>query len=224
MSLFSVNTNLGALAALQSLETTQQSLNQAQSEVSTGQKVSSAADNPAIYSIANTINANIAGLSAVSDSLNFGAQVVATASSAVTSVSTVLQSLQQTVTSSNTSGENLTTLQNQVSAALTAINQYASTATFSGVNLLVGSNGGNVTSNSLNVVQSVDGGVYNVANQIAANGGTATSTLTDVLGLTGLNINTGSANATIGANIAFGTGTTVGATGGAWRFSIPASV
>jgi flagellin len=59
MSLFSVNTNLGALAALQSLDQTQQSLNQAQNEISTGQKVSGASDNPAIYSIANTINSNI---------------------------------------------------------------------------------------------------------------------------------------------------------------------
>jgi flagellin len=100
MSLFSVNTNTGALAALQSLDSTQEALNQTQNEISTGQKVSSAADNPAIYSIASTINANIAGLSAVSDSLNFGAQVVSTASSAVSNINTVLQSLQATVTDS----------------------------------------------------------------------------------------------------------------------------
>src|ERR1700677_2363362 len=118
MSLFSVNTNTGALAALTS---TTQSLNNTEAQISTGLKVGSAADNPAIYSIANTINANIAGLSAGSDSLNFCAQVVATASSAVSSVNTVLQSLQQTVTSSNQSGISLSTLQNQVNAELTSI-------------------------------------------------------------------------------------------------------
>lgn len=213
MSLFSVNTNLGALAALQSLESTQQALNTTQNQVSTGQKVASASDNPAIYSIANTINANIAGLSAVSDSLNFGAQVVTTASSAIGDVNTVLQSLQQTVTSSNQSGINLTTLQNQVNSALTSINQYATDATFSGVNLLVANTGSGVTSNSLNVVQSVDGGVYNVSNQLNPGGGTANATLTDTLGLTGLNINTGAGTASIGANLSFGTGTTVGTTG-----------
>lgn len=215
MSLFSVNTNLGALAALQSLESTQQSLNETQNEVSTGQKVSQASDNPAIYSIANTINANIAGLSAVSDSLNFGAQVVSAASSAVKSISGVLTGLQQTVTSSITSGEDLTTLQNQVVAAITAINQYASDATFSGVNLLVSSASGAVTSNSLNVVQSVDGGVYSVANQVT---GTGATKIADTLGLTGLNVLSGDvANggtiaqyATIGANISFGSAATVG--------------
>jgi flagellin len=225
MSLFSVNTNLGALAALQSLESTQQSLNETQNEVSTGQKVSSAADNPAIYSIANTINANIAGLSAVSDSLNFGAQVVSAASSAVQSISGVLTGLQQTVTSSITSGEDLTTLQNQVGAAITAINQYASDATFSGVNLLVAATSGNVTSNSLNVVQSVDGGVYSVANQVT---GTGAQNIADTLGLTGLNVASGDvANggtiaqySTIGANISFGNAATVGTSGTGGTFQL----
>jgi flagellin len=213
MSLFSVNTNVGALAALQSLNMTQQATNQAQNEMSTGLKVGSSADNPAIYSIANSINSNIAGLSAVSDSLNFGAQVVATASAGVTNVNTVLQSLQQTVTSANTSGEDLTTLQSQVTAELTQINQFASSASFNGVNLLAANTGGGVTNNSLNVVQSVDGSVYAVANQVNPTGGTSISSLGDALGLTGLNVNSGAGNGTIGASISFGTGTTVGTTG-----------
>jgi flagellin len=213
MSLFSVNTNVGALAALQSLNMTQQAMNNAQNQMSTGLKVGQASDNPAIYSIANTINSNIAGLSAVSDSLNFGAQVVATASAGVTNVNTVLQSLQQTVTSSNTSGENLTTLQSQVNAELTQINQFASSATFNGVNLLSANTGGTVTNNSLNVVQSVDGSVYSVANQVNPTGGASITSLSDALGLTGLNVNTGAGNSNIGASIAFGTGTTVGTAG-----------
>jgi len=211
MSLFSVNTNIGALAALQSLDQTQQALNDTQNQISTGQKVASASDNPAVYSIANTINSNIAGLSAVSDSLNFGAQVVATASSAVTNINTVLQSLQQTVTSSNTSGENLVTLQNQVTAELSSINQFASQATFSGVNLLTPTAAASGSS-QLNVVQSVDGSVYNVGNQVTAVGGASAKSLTDALGITGLNVGIGSGNSTIGANIAFNTGTTVGTT------------
>jgi len=211
MSLFSVNTNLGALAALQSLNQTAQALSTTQSQISTGKKVGSAADNPAIFSIANTINANIAGLSAVSDSLNFGAQVVATASSAVANVSTVLQALQQTVTSSNQSGISLTTLQSQVKSELTSINQYATDATFNGVNLLAANTGGGVTSNSLNIVQSVDGGVYNVANQINSPGSSVNKTLTDTLNLSSLTV-IGGASGNIGTNVAFGTGTDVFAT------------
>jgi flagellin len=208
MSLFSVNTNTGALAALASLRSTTQSLTDTEAQISTGKKVGSASDNPAIYSIANTINANIAGLSAVSDSLNFGAQVVATASSAVTSINSVLSNLQQTVTSSNQSGISLSTLQTQVNAELTSINTYATDATFNGVNLLAANTGSGVTSNSLNVVQSVDGGVYSVANQINPTGGTTIQSLTDALGLTSLSV-TGGASGNIGTNVAFGTGTDV---------------
>jgi flagellin len=211
MSLFSVNTNLGALAALASLTQTQQALQNTQNEISTGQKVSSAADNPAIYSIANTINSNIAGLSAVSDSLNFGAQVVSLASSAVTNVSSVLQSLQQTVTSANQSGINLSTLQAQVTTELASINKFASDATFNGVNLLSATTGGGVSANSLNVVQSVDGGVYTVLNQINVPGSSANTDLTDTLGLSSLSV-TGGVSGNIGTNVAFGTGTDVFAT------------
>jgi flagellin len=211
MSLFSVNTNLGALAALASLNQTKQALETTQNEISTGQRVSSAADNPAIYSIANTINANIAGLSAVSDSLNFGAQVVSLSSSAVSNVSTVLQTLQQTVTSSNQSGIDLNTLQAQVTKELASINQFATSATFNGVNLLVAATGSGVSSNSLNVVQSVDGGVYNVANQINVPGSSTNKTLTDTLNLSSLNI-LGGTSGNIGTNVAFGTGTDVFAT------------
>jgi flagellin len=187
MSLFSVNTNIGALAALQSLDTTQQQLTSAQNEVSTGKKISSASDNPAIYSISNTINANIAGLSAVSDSLNFGAQIVATASSGIAAVNSSLTQLQQTVTSSGTSGINLTTLQSAVTATLTAINQYAAQATFNGVNLLnpTVSNG---NTGNLNVVQGLDGSVYSVANQGTAVGGSTATSLTQALGISALNV------------------------------------
>ncbi len=211
MSLFSINTNLGALAALASLTQTKEALSQTQNEISTGQKVSSASDNPAIYSIANTINSNIAGLSAVSDSLNFGSQVVGLASSAVTNVNSVLQSLQATVTSANSSGIDLNTLQSQVSNLVGSINKFAADAVFNGVNLLAASTGGGVTSNTLNVVQSVDGGVYNVANQINAPGSSANQSLTDALNLSGLSV-LGGASGNIGTNVAFGTGTDVFAT------------
>jgi len=187
MSLFSVNTNIGALAALQALNTNQQNLTQAQGEVSTGKKVGSAADNPAIYSISNTINANIAGLSAVSDSLNFGAQIVSTASSGIASVNSSLTALQKTVTSSGTSGIDLPTLQNAVKATLTAINQYAAQATFNGVNLLNPTVTAGNTGN-LNVVQGLDGSVYSVANQGTAVGGPAATSLSQSLGISGLDV------------------------------------
>ncbi len=206
MSLFSVNTNLGALAALQSLNTTQQQLTRAQNEVSTGLKVGSASDNPAIYAISNTINSNIAGLSAVSDSLNFGAQIVTTASNAISQITGVLANLQQTVTNSGQTGLDLSTLQNLVNSDLTQINQFATQSTFTGVNLLT-TKGDGAVNTSANIVQGLDGSTFNVANQATTVGGSGAVTLTDALGLTGLSV---TANGTTGYQVSFNNNLSVG--------------
>ena len=216
MSLFSVNTNIGALAALQSLNLVQLAENDAQNQVSTGQKVSSAADNPAIYAIGNTINSNIAGLSAVSDSLNFGAQVVGTASSSIASISSVLQNLQQTVTDAGTSGFTLSTLQQSVTNYLASINSYAADATFSGVNLLNPTGATVPGSTQINIVQNIQATtpltLNNQADALNANA----KVFTDALGLTNLSVlgaQNGSATVSnIGANISFGSASTIATT------------
>ena len=189
MSLFSVNTNLGALAALLSLDANQQALTQAQNEVSTGKAVATASDNPAIYAISNKLNANIAGLTAVSSSLNFGAQIVSTATQSLSSINTTLNSLQQTVTSAGQSGIDASQLQSQVVNDLALINATAEKSTFSGVNILAPSSdtASGATLTNMNVVQGVDGSVYNIANQSDAVVPGAT-TFTQALGLQGLNV------------------------------------
>jgi flagellin len=212
MSLFSINTNVGALAALQSLDQTQQALTQAQNEVSTGQSVSSASDNPAIYSIANTINSNIAGLSAVSSSLNFGAQIITTAVNGIASITSVLANLQGTVTSSGQTGINTTTLQAAITADLSSINEFASQATFNGVNLLDPAAQAGVSS-ALNVVQGLDGSVYNVKNQgTAIAGNNPTTNLASALGISGLNVTTSGYGVTLSNNLALGSFSSYAAT------------
>ena len=116
MSLFSVNTNLGAMTALQSLEQTQNALTTTQNQISTGLAVATAADNPAVYSITQAMDGQIAGLTAVQDNLSFGAQVVGTAMNSTESISSVLSTLQQTLTQGQTQGMS----QTQMNASLTA--------------------------------------------------------------------------------------------------------
>jgi flagellin len=207
---------LGAQAALESLRTTNTELLQTQNAISTGKKVSSAADNPAIYAIAQTMNANIAGLTAVSDSLNFGAQVVNAASAAAIKINGVLSSLQSTVTSAGSSGLDLTTLQQNVSQALTSIDEFAKASTFSGVNLLAPPSQSGVNG-TLNIVQSVDGSQINVANQATTVGGSSAASLTAALGLAGLNVASGggvqgvklSFNQNLAAGTSFANGSTL---------------
>jgi len=66
---FSVNTNVGAMAALQSLNETNRGLSQVQSRINTGLKVASTKDDSASYTIAQGLRGDMGGLAAVSSSL-----------------------------------------------------------------------------------------------------------------------------------------------------------
>ena len=70
--MLSVNTNTGAMIALQYLNQTQVDMSQTQTAISTGLKVASAKDDGATYAIAQNMRGNVAGYAAVSDSLNRG--------------------------------------------------------------------------------------------------------------------------------------------------------
>lgn len=160
--MFSVNTNLGAMAALNSLNMVEASLKETQNEISTGKKISSSSDNPAVYTIAQTMQANVQGLTAVSDSLNFGTSVVSTAMSATSQIGSVLAQLKNTITQGQQTGMNATAMNASITQMLANINQIAQSATFNGVNL-TSSSGVGATSTTLSVVDNVAGNVISVA-------------------------------------------------------------
>lgn len=64
--MISVLTNPGAMVALQALNATQSELNTTQNDISTGLKINSAKDNAATWTVATTMQANVASLNQVS--------------------------------------------------------------------------------------------------------------------------------------------------------------
>ena len=192
--MFSVNTNQSALNALQSLNMTQAALQQTQSAISTGKKVGSAQDNPAIYSISNTMNGEIQGLAAVSDNLNFSQSVIGVAQSAATQISSQLSSLKNTIISGTQTGIDTTTINNQITSVLTNINSFAQSATFNGVNIAGGTgtdpNTGAAISTTLTTTQDADGHNVKVNQQdmsttgLGVSGLSVTSSAVDLGGLT----------------------------------------
>ena len=189
----SINTNTAAMAALESLSTTTTALNTTENEVSTGKKVSTSSDNPAIYAISQSMTGNIAGLAAVSDSLSLGAQVVNTANTAASDISSTLATLQQTVTQAGTTGINQSTMQTQVANAINEINAYARGSTFNGVNVLTSTADSGAANGSANIVTGLQGNSITIANQLGTGGATTLSTF---LGLTSASF---AANATASA-------------------------
>jgi flagellin len=177
----SINNNSASLVALEALNAAQSELSKTENTVSTGKKVSNAADNPAIYSIAAQMNGNLQGMIAVSDSLSLGAQVVATANTAGNQIVTSLQSLQNTVSTAGQTGTDASAMATQILSTLDSINSYARNATFSGVNLLTsGSDAVNAyNGTTLRTVTNVQG-----QTQAFTTMSGSSTTLVDALGLT----------------------------------------
>ncbi len=87
---FTVNTNTGAMAALQSLSSTNKSLSQVQSRINSGYNVASTKDDSAAYAIAQTLRSDMGGMKAVSNSLNRAKSVTDVAVAGAEQISDIL--------------------------------------------------------------------------------------------------------------------------------------
>ena len=140
--MLSVNTNAGALIALENLNNTSQQLANAQNVVSTGLAIGSAKDNGAIWSIAQTERSTVSSLDAVKSSLQTGQSIIDVANSAGTTVSNLLtQMSQKALAASDTSMDTASraALNNDFIALRNQISSTVQNASFNGVNLLNGS-------------------------------------------------------------------------------------
>ena len=139
---FSVNTNTGAMVALQYLNQTQGQLAQTQSAINSGMKVATARDNGAIYAIAQNERAQVAGYEAVTSSLNNGTSSIDVALSAGQSISDLLiQMKQQALSASDASLDTASrqALNSTFQALVGQISTIVTNATFNGFNLVNGS-------------------------------------------------------------------------------------
>ncbi|MCK0070498.1 flagellin [Kordiimonas laminariae] len=101
---FSVNTNAGAFAALQNLNQTSSELTTTQNRINTGLRVSSSKDDAATFAIAQTLRGEVAGLSAVSASLDRAQSTLDVAIAAGEAVSDLLIELKEKAVAAKDSG------------------------------------------------------------------------------------------------------------------------
>ena len=150
MALNSVNTNVGAMVALQNLQRTNEELSTVQSRINTGKKVNSAKDNGAIWAIAQGQRAEIGALNAVKDSLQRGQSAVDVAIAAGESVSDLLVQMKElalAATDETLSTASRDALNEDFSALRDQITSVIDNAEFNGVNLLTGTEGFKALSN-----------------------------------------------------------------------------
>jgi len=140
---FSVNTNAGALFALQSLNTTNRQLDTVQTRINTGLKVNSAKDNAAVFAIAQGQRADLAGLESVKGSLARATSSVDVALAAAEAVSDLLIELKGKATAAADPGADAasrTALNDEFKNLISQINTVVDNAEFNGVNAV--KNGG----------------------------------------------------------------------------------
>jgi flagellin len=181
MALNSVNTNTGAMVALQNLQSTNMELEATQSRINTGKKINNAKDNGAIWAIAQGQRGEIRSLVAVGNSLDRGISAVDVSMAAGESVSDLLLQLKEkaiAATDRSLSTASRTALNEDFKALRDQITTVVSNASFNGLNLLnnsLGTAGYRALANSA-------GGTMRVAGENMSLGGanvtvTATTTI-----------------------------------------------
>jgi flagellin len=174
----SINTNVGAMVALQNLNATNRELTVAQNRVNTGLAVANAKDNGAIFAVASNMRADMGALTAVKNSIQRGQAVIDIALAAGETISKALEeqkALAVAIQSSAAGSASETAYLADFNALGTEITAALAGATFDGTNIYAA---GSATNNL--VVQTSISGTYTVHGVAAAATTVATATGTVV--------------------------------------------
>jgi flagellin len=151
MSLNSVNTNMGAMVALQSLNRTNEALNVTQKRISTGLRVNDAKDDGAAFAVAQAVRADVAGLTAANEQLGGVKGILDTALSGLNKVSDTMIKVRETLVrlaDDTLNADQRSQYNAQYEALRTQITNFIADATYNGRTLLdtnAANGGGDIT-------------------------------------------------------------------------------
>jgi flagellin len=185
----SINTNVGAMVALQNLTATEHSLAVTQNRVNTGLKIASAADNGAIWAIAQTESAQAKSLDTVTNSLNQGKSVLDTTTQVGGQLTDILTQMRQDALAASDSGVSntqRTQYQNEFNSLGQSYANAIASATFNGVNLIDSGSG------QVNALGDANGTIHMTSNHTKLDAAT-------VFGAVVVNVTAGTAPAYAGA-------------------------
>ena len=183
-----INTNVGSLLGVVHVSRTEKALNEASERLSSGKKLTSAADDAAGLAISTRMTANIKSLNMAVKNANDGQAMVSSVEGALDEIGNMLLRMRelavQSISDTN-SGKDRQYLQEEINQLQTEITSIATTSQFNGQNVLdgslnskvlqVGPNGGQTVSFSVDsVAASVLGAYTKTANARAAIAAAAT--------------------------------------------------
>jgi flagellin len=194
MAFNSINTNAGAVVALQSLNRTNAQLDVAQKRVSTGYRVADARDDGGAFAVAQKVRGDIAGVNSANEQLGAAKGLLDTTLSGLNRISDTMASVravvvkladnQVTGTLRDSYTEQYNLLRNQIAT-------FVNDSTYNGVSLIGTSSIGTgtppvaaVQGSDINVVRNEVGGSLTITGQVLAASGESKFDLIDAVDVT----------------------------------------
>lgn len=141
----SINTNIAAMTALQTLNKTNNDLLTTQNRISTGLRVQNASDNAAYWSIATTMRSDRDALSTVNDALGLGSATVDVASKGIDTSIDIASQIKQKLVAARAPGVDRSKIQAEISQLQSSLQDTVNGASFSGQNWLAVDSTGTTT-------------------------------------------------------------------------------
>ena len=188
MATNSVNTNIGAQVALQSLNRTNESLASTQKRVSTGYRVADAKDDGAAFAVAQSVRADIAGLTSANEQMGSVKGILDTTLAGLNKVSETMSQIRGVLVKladGTLSESQRTQYQSQYDSLRTQVTNFIEDATYNGRTLLttdVATGGGDIATTrneqaTLFTLTAVEGASTLVVDAAPADAGAAASAL-----------------------------------------------
>jgi flagellin len=165
MSLNSVNTNMGAMIALQSLNRTNTDLAATEKRISTGSRVADAVDDGAAYAVAQAVRSTVGALGAANQQLGNVQGLLATTNASLNDVSNTMASMRTVLVKladSNVAGDQRTQYVSQYASLLGNVKTFFQDAGYSGKTLIGEMAGSSGTFSRVATVRNESGASYGI--------------------------------------------------------------
>ena len=166
MSLNSVNTNINAQIALQSLNMTASQLATTQKTISTGFRVADATDDGAAFAVAQRVRSDVGALTSANQQLGNVKGLISTTVTGLTSTSNTLKEAREVLVKladSNTLGDQRTQYAAQYQSLIANVKTFLQDAGYNNKSLVGDITGSNGTFGSVAVIRNEVGATYGIA-------------------------------------------------------------
>ncbi len=167
----SVNTNMGAMIALQSLNQTNTSLAAAEKQVSTGYRVADSTDDGAAYAIAQGVRSTVGALTTANQQLGNVQGLLSTTQTGLNAISTLMASMREVLTNLSSGSVTGTDRSNYITtyqSLLANVKTDIQDANYNGKTLIGNVTGSNGTYAAMSVVRNENGAQYTVSSYSGA--------------------------------------------------------